>query len=166
MPAFSFSPGGLRRVMKQQLCRAGQLLDLAHQLNHALQDDDVTELQDICLQQQVCLKSLDTLEKARIGIVQRLTVTSAAEKPCTLEQLMPHLPNNDRNALTAIRAEMMHIRENLELLQQQNRMLLTNAVHIVEFSLFALTEAALQPARYGTNLAQIAAPSFYVDSKA
>ncbi len=54
----------------------------------------------------------------------------------------------------------------LDVVNARNLRLLDNALEYVRFSLEMLTTAALKPARYGTNLAQIAAPTFYIDSKA
>ena len=56
--------------------------------------------------------------------------------------------------------------QQLEIVQARNRRLIDNALEYARFSLELLTEAALQPARYGANLARISAPTFYIDSKA
>ena len=79
---------------------------------------------------------------------------------------LPVLPAREQEPLRRLRLQLIDIHQQLERSNRRNRLLLENALDFVRFSLDALTTAALQPARYGTNLAQIAAPSFYIDSKA
>ena len=79
---------------------------------------------------------------------------------------MPRCPTREQESLRDLRADLLKLHQQLEIVQARNRRLLDNALEFVRFSLETLTTAALQPARYGTNLKRIAAPTFYIDSKA
>jgi len=105
-------------------------------------------------------------ETARIAATRNLAWGLGLERVPPLSELLEALTPQDAGALAQLRDKLLDTHTQLERLNARNRILLNNMLEYVRYSLDVLTSAALQPARYGTNLTQIAAPSFYIDSKA
>ncbi len=160
------TPATLRRILQQELTLGNRLLDLAQEESDVIVRNDVERLFTLQAQQQQCLGEQQKLEAARTAAARDLAWQAGLERIPPLSGLIAALPTREQESLRDLRADLLKLHQQLEIVQARNRRLLDNALEFVRFSLETLTTAALQPARYGTNLARIAAPTFYIDSKA
>jgi len=67
--------------------------------------------------------------------------------------------------LSQLRTQILEIQAKLDTISAKNKALIHTTLDFVRFSLDIITEAAFQPARYGTNPASLAVPTLYIDSK-
>lgn len=166
MPKPNPSPAALRRILQQELAIGKRLLGLAQEESEVLIGNDVARLTVLQAEQQQCLLEQQNLEKSRALAARDLAWALGLERVPPLSGLLPSLPAREQTELSGLRAELLACHQQLEIVQARNRRLIDNALEYARFSLELLTNAALQPARYGANLARIAAPTFYIDSKA
>lgn len=160
------SPATLRRILQEELQLGSRMVALAEAEMEAIIAHDIPRLNALEAEQQKCIKLQTVQEKARIAVTRELAGMLGLERFPTLSELLPLLPPREQEALQRLRTQLLETQETLQNLNQQNRVLLDHALDFVRFSLELLTSAVLRPARYGTNLASIAAPTFYLDSKA
>lgn len=156
----------LRRLLQQQLALGQRMVALAEEETEALIQGDVPHLNRTQDELQKCLEQQMMFEKARIAVVRDLGWALGMERIPTFSELLPVLPVREQEALSQLRAQLLEVQARLDLLNRRNRQLLEVALDCTRFNLEMLTDAALRPARYGTNLTRIAAPAFYIDSKA
>jgi hypothetical protein len=156
----------LRRLLQEELTLSRHLLALAEEQTDVIVANDVKGLTRLQGEQQRCLNQQRALEKARIAAVRDLAWATGLDRVPTLKNLLPGLPAREQQALEQLRLQLLEVHSGLDRVHARNRYLLENALDYVRFSLEALTSAALQPARYGTNLTRVTAPAFYIDSKA
>jgi hypothetical protein len=156
----------LRKTLQRQLVLSQQLLELAKEQNAALVKNDVALLQQLNERQQACLSEQEALERTRVEIACKLGKAFGLKGVPPLQQLVLHLTKPDQEALLALRKELIRVHDEITSVHERNRLLLRNGLNYIVFSLRLLTAAALQPARYGTNLNEVVTPSFYIDSKA
>ena len=166
MPRQDTSPRSLRRLLQQELTLGKRLLSLLQEETEVIVKNDITRLSALQAEQQECLKEQTTLENSRVISTRDLAWALGLERVPTLPVLIMALPDREQESLRKLRTELLAVNQQLESMQTRNRSLLENALDYVRFSLDLLTEAALQPARYGANLTRISAPTFYIDSKA
>lgn len=160
------NPVLLRRLLQQELALGKCLLALMDAETEAIVASDITRLNQINAEQQTCLEQQRVLDKAREAAARDLAWGLGFERVPPFVELLTRLPENDQRALGDLRLQLLAIQGQLETGNVRNRLLLDRALDFVRFSLELLTSAALQPARYGTNLATLATPAFYIDSKA
>jgi hypothetical protein len=156
----------LRRVLQQELALGKRMIALAETMTDLLVNQETERLAALEAEQRECREQHEALEQARIAVTRSLAGALGLEGLPTLSELLPLLPAREQEPLKRLRSELLTMQETLARLNARNRRLLDNALEYVRFSLELLTSAALQPARYGTNLASVAAPTFYIDSKA
>ena len=156
----------LRRVLQSELKIGQSLLALVDSEAQLLIANNAVALAALEAEQQACMAKQNALGAERQAIVGELAARFAIPVPRTLTDLLAHLDDRDARSLQTLRARLLAVHTTLANRNAQNRCLLDNALDYVRFSLDALTDAALKPARYGTNLAALAAPTFYLDNKA
>jgi flagellar biosynthesis/type III secretory pathway chaperone len=166
MPRPNVSLVALRRVLQEQLVTGRALVALAEASEQALIEGDALKLEGLASQQRTLLASQMEQETARQQVTRELSSALGQVRVTTMSALLPALPAVDAAPLELLRRRILDTERRMELVNQRNARLLENQLDFVKFSLHALTSAALRPARYGVNLAQLAAPSFYIDSKA
>ncbi len=166
MPRPNTNPATLRRLLQQELTLGKQLAVLAEAESEAIIGNDIGRLEEIQREQRHCLEQMAALEAARMAATRDLAGMLGLDAEPTLSGLLPRLSPREREALDRLRRHLLETQARLEELNARNRRLLEIALEYVRFSLELLTTAALQPARYGTNLASVATPAFYIDSKA
>ncbi len=166
MPKTNANPAALRRILQQELEAGKRLLALSIEETDVLINNNVERLAILQREQQRFLAEHQALEKARVDIVRDLAWMLGMDRVPTLSGLLPALPRHEQAALGKLRAQLLDLQAQIELIHARNRRLIENALDYIQFSLKMLTTAALQPARYGTNIARIANPAFYIDSKA
>ena len=166
MPRPNTSPVALRRILQQELALGKRLLNLTQEESDVIARNDVPRLNALQAEQQQCLAEQSALEQARALATRELAWNLGMERPPTLSALIAALPAREQPDLRSLRADLLTLHQQMEIVQARNRRLIDNALEYARFSLDLLTDAALQPARYGTNLARISAPTFYIDSKA
>lgn len=166
MPRPDTNPQPLRRLLQQELTLGNRLLAILQEETDVIVKNDITRLSALQAEQQQCLKEQTVLEKSRETTTRDLAWALGMERVPALPTLILALPDRDQESLRRLRTELLAVSQQLEIVQTRNRSLLENALDYVRFSLDLLTEAALQPARYGANLTRISAPTFYIDSKA
>jgi|SRR5579871_4399501 len=160
------SPTALRRLLQEELRLCKNLLALAEQQTDALVANKVHDLTRLQAEQQRCIEQQRALEKERTAVVRNLAWEVGLERVPTLRNLLPNLPQREQEPMEQLRLQLLEVHADLGRVHKRNRHLLESALNYVRFSLEVLTSAALKPARYGTNLTRIAAPTFYIDSKA
>ncbi|HLK57574.1 MAG TPA: flagellar protein FlgN [Chthonomonadaceae bacterium] len=160
------TPATLRRLLQQELTLGKRLVALAEEESAAIVAGDVSRLNALAMEQRRRVEEQQALETVRIGVTRELAWKHGIERYPTLSILLPTLPAQEQQAMKRLRQELLETEEELKRLNSRNAQLLTQALDFVEFSIKALTSAALQPARYGSNLAHVIAPAFYIDSKA
>ncbi len=162
------TPGAaaLRRAMHLQLMTGRALLVLAELSERATIAGDTRALESLEPKQRGLLEQSSAHEFARRMAAAELAVALGLDGAATLKTLLGALLPGEAAQLIALRSQILDVNRRLERINASNARLLRNALGYVQFNLNALTSAALKPAKYGVNLAQISAPSFYVDSKA
>ena len=160
------SSAALRRLMQQHLKLGRELIELATRQTEALVANDVPRLNALEAAQKQCVTQQDTLDLERGVVTRELGFSLGMERVPSLSELLPHFPSRERAEFEVLRRELQAAQSTLETLKSRNLLLLENALEYTNFSIDALTTAILQPARYGANLTHIAAPAFYIDSKA
>jgi hypothetical protein len=166
MPRPNTSPVALRRILQQELALGKRLLALTQEESDVIVRNDVPRLTALQAEQQRCLAEQNALEQARALATRDLAWAVGMERPPTLSGLIAILPVREQSDLRRLRADLLALHQQMEIVQARNRRLIDSALEYARFSLELLTGAALQPARYGTNLARLYAPTFYIDSKA
>ena len=160
------SAAALRRVMQQHLKLAREMIELARSQTEALVANNTPRLNALEAALKQCVTQQDTLDLERGVVTRELAFSLGMERVPALSELLPHFPTREQAEFAALREELLDAQAILETLKSRNLLLLENALEYTNFSLDALTSALLQPARYGANLTHIAAPAFYIDSKA
>ncbi len=160
------NPIMLRRLLQAELRLLKSLLTLAEEQTEALMANNVQDLTRLQAEQQRCIEQQRALEKERVAVVRALAWEIGLERVPTLKNLLPDLPPREQGPMKQLRLQLLKVHADLGRVHKRNHHLLKNALDYVHFSLELLTSAALKPARYGTNLTRIAAPAFYIDSKA
>ena len=166
MPANSTHITTLQRILQQELLLGQRLIELSEAESEAILANDIARLSALERELRQRLEEQESLETSRLLAVRDIAYALNLEGLPNLTALLPHLPPRERNLFVRLRAQILDTQARLDALTKRNRALLDNVLEYVRFSLAALTEAALSPARYGTNLAAINAPTFYIDSKA
>ncbi len=166
MPRLDKSAAALRRNLQDQLVTCKRLMVLTLEETEVIMRGDVAALTRIQQAQQQCVHHQETLEAARLIITADIERQAGEEAAPTLVSALPALPARERETLVRTRNEILKVSARLSALNETNHRLLDKALEYVKFSLDILTNVALQPARYGTNLTHIAPPSFYIDSRA
>ena len=160
------NPAALRRVLQRHLQLGRELIDLAERQTEALVANDALRLNALEAAQKQCVTQQDTLDLERGVLTRELAFGLGMERVPSLSELLPHFPAREQAAFEALRGDLLLAQAELETLKARNLLLLESALEYTNFSIDALTTAVLQPARYGANLTHIAAPAFYIDSKA
>ena len=160
------STSTLRRLLQQELSLAKQMIAFGAAESAAIVAGDVPRLTNLTDEQSRVLAEQGALEKLRLTVTRELAWKFGIERRATLSALLPALTAHDQEALRGLRLELLEAQTAMQRLNARNAHLLDNALDFVQFAIGALTTTALQPARYGTNLAHIVAPAFYIDSKA
>lgn len=166
MPGHSTHIINLLRILQQELLVGQRLVELSEAESEAIITNDIPRLSMLELELRRRMEEQEALEASRIVTLRDLAFALKLEGIPTLTALLAHLPTRERTLLGQLRLQLLETQVYLDKLTTRNRMLLENAMEYVRFSLHALTEAALSPARYGTNLAAINTPTYYIDSKA
>ncbi len=160
------SPAALRRVMQQHLKLGRELVELAERQTEALVANDLPRLNALEAAQKQCATQQDMLDLERGVLTRELAFALGLDHVPSLSEMLPHFPAREQAGFDTLREDLLQTQEQLETLKSRNLLLLETALEYTNFSLDAITTALLQPARYGANLTHIAAPSFYIDSKA
>jgi flagellar biosynthesis/type III secretory pathway chaperone len=166
MPRPNFNTAALRRILQQQLGVGKELLALAGTMEQALIAGDVAALEALQPKQRKLLEEQTAQETARQQVTLGVSYALGMDRVPTLAAILSALPPAEAMALETLRRRILETEQEMEIVNTRNGRLLENALDFTKFSLDLLTSAALKPARYGTNLAHLAAPSFYIDSKA
>jgi hypothetical protein len=160
------SPANLRRILQNQLAIARRLEALAEKTTEALVANDVERLREIGEAQRSNLEQQAELEETRATVAKDLAAAIGRPEGERLVDLLPHLPEREAESLDWLRRQIIESGTRIGAMNEKNRRLLDVALDVSRNSIDIITSAALQPARYGTNLAAMATPTFYVDSKA
>ena len=155
----------LRRIMQQQLSTGRSLLALAELSEKAIIEGDTRQLEALVPQQRILIEQQLAQENARQQATAELSAKLGLNQAPTLTTLLPELSPGEAIALASLRTQILATQRRMESQNHCNAQLLENALGFVKFNLEALTSAALRPARYGVNMAQLEAPSFYIDSR-
>jgi hypothetical protein len=166
MPRPNASAAALRRIMHQQLTVGKTLVVFAQAAQQAIIDCDVVKLEALAPQQRGLLDQQSAQETARQQITCELSRLLGQDCVPTLSSLLPAFPPAEAKALELLRGQILETERRMQVLNRSSAILLDNALGCVKFGLETLTSAALKPARYGVNLAQLSRPSFYIDSRA
>ncbi|MCS6777562.1 MAG: flagellar protein FlgN [Chloroherpetonaceae bacterium] len=166
MPGNHRATQSLIQILQKELLVCRRLVELAEAESEAIIASDIARLSNLEIELRRRLEEQEQLESARIVAVRDIAFALRCNGLPTLAQLLPLLPEREQQVLAQLRVQILEAQAQLEVVTERNRMLLENALEYVRFSLDVLTGTALAPARYGTNLAALDAPVFYLDSKA
>ncbi len=165
MPRHNANIGTLRRILQQELSLGKRMAALVQEETDALVANNAEVVSIIEAELRACTAQHMLLESARITTIREIFRGLQLESAPTFSNLLAVLPPKDSFSLEKLRADILITQRTLEALNSRNRLLLDNLLEYVRFSLDAITSAALQPARYGSNLVRIATPAFYIDSR-
>jgi flagellar biosynthesis/type III secretory pathway chaperone len=165
MPKPQANPTALRRILQQELLLGKRMIEIAEAQSEAIPRRDMARLSQLELEMRQISDQMEGLESLRIAATRALAFALGMETVPPLTTLLPKLPIRDQQALAQIRTQILETQSRLDTLSTRNKILLESALDFVQFSLQVLTEAAFQPARYGTNPASIVPPTLYIDSK-
>jgi hypothetical protein len=161
----------LARSLQQDLLLGRKLLRITEEQAQALRSHAPERVQELLVAGEMVAAQQREAEKQRNEAIRGLTravgiqTDSAAPLP-PLSEIALHLPLLDARRLLALRTEILSVEARIREASERNRALIQNALDFVQFSLQAITGAALKPSRYGVNPNALAAPTFYLDHKA
>lgn len=156
----------LLAVLRQERALLDRLHQLADSITDALLLDDLSRIVLLETRQaELCMRQAE-LERARVKAAGDLARVALSDPAASLSELIAMLPENEQMALQCMRQELLAKLEALRLLNERNRTLLEDGMRFVQEALDKLATAVVRPASYGTNLATVTAPAFFVDSKA
>ncbi len=155
----------VHRVLQQELVVMEQILTLTDAITDALMRQDIVLLQQLVAEKHRCILNGTRLDQERLAAAKSLAWAAGVPPTSSLWQVCQVLPKSARNALLALRSRMLNVHYRLQQAEDRNKVLLANAIHLTRFHIDLLTNAALHPAAYGTNLTRVANPAFYVDNK-
>lgn len=155
----------LRRILQQEVLNGKRLIELTTAQTDAITRREMSRLSHLEMEMRQCLDVQETLDVSRTTTTRDLAVSLGMETVPNLSGLLPKLPQRDRVVLSQLRTQILEIQAKLDTISARNKALIYTALDFVRFSLDILTEAAFQPARYGTNPASLAVPTLYIDSK-
>lgn len=165
MPKPQANPTTLRRILQQELLLGKRLIEIAESQSTAILARDMARLSQLELEMRQTIEQMDALETVRIAATRSLACALGINTTPPLSALLPKLAIKDQQVLAQIRGQILETQQRLDTLSAHNKALITTALDFVQFSLQVLTEAAFQPARYGTNPASVVPPTLYIDSK-
>lgn len=166
MPRQNVNTMALRRILQQELLIGQRLVELSEAETEAIVANNISRLSTLELELRQRLEEQETLETSRLVAVRDLSWALGLEAIPTLTGLLSALPASERAALSQLRSQILETQAQLDRLTARNKNLINCVLEYIRFSLSMLSEAALSPARYGTNLAAVSTPTFYIDSKA
>jgi flagellar biosynthesis/type III secretory pathway chaperone len=170
-PAITRAVHLLARALQQDLLLGRKLLDVTEHQAQALRNHEPERVQELLVAGEVVAAQQQEAGRQRVEAIQGLALAlgmkpDAGSALPPLSDLALHLPLPDARRLLALRSEILAVEERLREAAERNRALIQNALEFVQFSLQALTGAALKPSRYGVNPNAVVAPTFYLDHKA
>ncbi len=165
MPRPNTNISTLRRILQQELALGKRMALITQDETDALVENNAALVATLESELRQCMSQHAVLEACRVNAIRELAWAMQMQTLPTFGNLLAELPAKDSESLEKLRDEIMNTQRVLEILNARNRVLLDNLLEYVRFSLNAITSAALQPARYGSNLVRIATPAFYVDSR-
>jgi len=169
-PRWRGAARALIRALQQELALGKRLAALSNAQTEALVSNDVARVSALEAEGRVLVEQQTTLGQQRVEAARALAsavqLDAPPDKPVpSLAQIVLRLPLPEARQLIALRGEILRVEQEIQAVNARNRVLLQNALEFVEVSLYALTQLALRPARYGTNPDALAAPTFYVDQR-
>ncbi len=165
MPKPQASLTTLRRILQQEVLNGKRLIEIAMAQTNAITRRDLSRLSQLEMEMRQCLDVQEALDLSRTTTTRDLAVSLGMETIPSLSGLLTKLPQRDRVMLSQLRTQILEIQGQLDTLSARNKALIHTALDFVRFSLDVLTEAAFQPARYGTNPASLSTPTLYIDSR-
>ncbi len=155
----------VQRLLQQELAVMEQILTLTDAITDALTKQDIARLQELVAEKHRCIMNGTRIDQERVVAAKSLAWAAGVSPTSTLWQVCQVLPKAGRNTLLQLRSRMLNVHYRLQQAEDRNKVLLANAIHLTRFHIDLLTNAALHPAAYGTNLTRVANPAFYVDNK-
>lgn len=160
----------LARALQRELLLGRRLLALAKAQTEALVHNDAARVGALAAEGRALLEQQAAAGQQRTEAARALASVVGheigADRPVPpLAQIVLRLPLSEGRSLLALRNEILAVEREMQAVHARNRPLLENALKFVEISLYALTQLALRPTRYGTNPDAVAAPTFYIDEK-
>jgi len=159
----------LLKALNQQLSLGHKLADCFRALSESIVERNIDRVTALVEESDRLQTEERTAEQMRCVATQALSGTlglQAGDKPVTLSQLTRYLPAPDGVRLRMVAKRIRDLDSELRGSIERNRLLLQEALEFIEFSLHAITHAALNPAKYGNATATVTTPTFYIDQRA
>lgn len=160
----------LIRVLQQECDTGGKLISEGKLLTDALIKLNHREVDEIQTRMQILHQRQEILDVERYQIAKNVAILSGimAEKDAIippLSRLLNRLSSSEARRLSVIRDNIIKTNIELKTVNERNRVLLQNAVEYVRYTMQYLSNAALQPAKYGINPNALIKPVFYLDQR-
>ena len=132
-------------VLKKEYEYHQKLCDSALSKKKAIIENEIEELTDIINEEKILLNDLDELENERNQVLNNLAQEyDFKENPPQYNLLKEKLPDKYKQDLKNIRDKLLEVIEELQKINEQNKVLLQEAVKLNNFS-FDLMAEVLEP---------------------
>lgn len=156
----------LCKALQAELLLGRKMLKIKLQEQSALKSNDVLQIQELVLLTKDISNMQTDAAVHRIRCAQRMALSLGhPESATSLKTLAGHLIPGDERQLLQIRDEILTLDDKLHRIGLTNRSLLESALDYIRFSLQAIADVALRPAKYGFNPNIQNTPTFYIDQK-
>ena len=143
-------------VLESETAEYKKLIELSETMKQALIQSDVVMVENITTQEQDVTTGIQNMEHKRVQIMQNMAVVLNLKpeelKVSMLESSLEKQPQQQKK-LVAVRTELKHTMEELRRANQQNQVLIHQAMELVEFdlNLFRSMRQAPETANYNKS---------------
>ena len=146
----------LLSVLGEETSRYEALYDVATEKRDYIIHRDLKKLEEVSAKESSISGALKNLEKKRIRVLKDMSVVLGKDdKTLTVTEIILMLDRQpkEQEALTQARDRLIKAATNMQFMNQQNSVLLSQAIEMVEFdlTLFKSMRQAPETANYGKN---------------
>jgi|GEM_PF-3320275 hypothetical protein len=160
----------LIRILQKECDTGGKLIAEGKMLTEALIKLNHRQVEEIQVRMDILHRHQEILEAERLQIARNVAILSGImnERDTAippLSRLMNRVSPPEAKRLGAIREDILKTNTELRAMNERNRALLQNAIEYVRYTMQYLSNAALQPAKYGINPNALIKPVFFLDQR-
>ena len=128
-----------------------ELADLAQKKQKVIIANDVQQLAEYIKEEQELIERIEAVEaERRTAVIGLCSGMNISEKELSFSKLREHLNEDSQRKLDALKTELLEVLNQLQGINEVNRMLIEEALRINDFSVRVLTQAASPtPTTYG-----------------
>jgi flagellar biosynthesis/type III secretory pathway chaperone len=130
----------LSEILTAQMEIYNLLLEIAAQKRGHLIKGSLEELNEVTKQEELYILQLGKLEEKRENCFSQLADQGGWDRNCSLQEVIPQLPEEEQNKLVQIQEGFAAIIEKLADLNQENTSLIQQSLRFINFTVDVLNE--------------------------